>query len=86
VKKLLAASNMPYDRVNHRASYEFVLHMVRVVKLPKIQIMPQDDSASLQSTTACLKDIAQEAHLEIQFVDALSGDISTVGPTASKTK
>jgi hypothetical protein len=86
VKKLLTESNMPYDRVKHRASYEFVLNMIRATKVPRVQILPHDDSSSFQSTTNCLKDIAQEAHLEIEFVESLSGDTVTVAPADSHSR
>jgi len=86
VKKLLAESNLPYDRVKHRASYEFVLNMIRATKVPKVQIMPRDDSASFLSTTNCLKEIAQEAQLVIKFVESLSGDTVTISPSDSKAQ
>ena len=66
VKKLLAESSMPYDPVNHRATYEVTLALVRVKYVAVFKITP-DDAATSSAVHECLGKLASESGLESRF-------------------
>ena len=65
VKDLLAKSGYPYDPVNHRASYELTLAMVRMKKVAMFKVVA--DAASKGAVHECLTKLASEAGLEARF-------------------
>jgi hypothetical protein len=58
IQALLAASKMPYDKVNHRATYEFVLALVRVKSVIGISVTGSASEAEMRASKACLSKLS----------------------------
>lgn len=66
VKRLLAKSNLPFDTVNHRATFEFTLALVRVKRVAAFKV-PGVDSEPGAKVRECLARLATEGGLESRF-------------------
>ena len=66
VKDLLAKSSMPYDPVNHRATYEFTLALVRTKKIAVFKVTAEN-AASISAVQECLTRLASASGLESRF-------------------
>lgn len=66
IKGLLAKSNLPFDTVNHRATFEFTLALVRVKKAAAFKV-PEIDARPGSTVRECLARMAAEVGLESRF-------------------
>jgi hypothetical protein len=66
VKELLEKSSMPYDPVNHRATYEVVLALVRARNVAVFKVN-SEEGADLSAVRQCLTRLASESGLESKF-------------------
>lgn len=66
VKQLLEKSAMPYDPVNHRATYEFVLALVRAKNVAVFKVTAEN-AADVSAVRECLTKLATASGLEFQF-------------------
>jgi hypothetical protein len=66
VKRLLAKSNLPFDTVNHRATFEFTLALVRVKRVAAFKV-PQADAQQDAKVRDCLARLAADVGLESLF-------------------
>jgi hypothetical protein len=67
VKGLLAKSNMPYDPINHRATYEFTLALVRTKKVAVFKVRSPGKEPDLSAVRNCLGEMASSGGLEFRF-------------------
>ena len=54
IQTLLAASKMPYDKVNHRVTYEFVLGMIRMKSVIGINLAGSAGDTEARAARDCL--------------------------------
>jgi hypothetical protein len=66
VKSLLTKSGLPYDQINHRATYEFTLALVRVKNAAVFRMRPNDNADS-QTVRECLTRLATDSGLVVTF-------------------
>jgi hypothetical protein len=67
VKDLLEKSKIPYDPVNHKASYEFTLALIRVKNVAVFKVSSSKKEANLSSVRECLADLSSSGGLEYRF-------------------
>jgi len=65
VKDLLKKADMPYDRVNHKATFDVVLALVRAKQVAAFKVVA--DPASTAGVKDCLARLASEAGLDSRF-------------------
>lgn len=66
VKRLLAKSNLPFDTVNHRATFEFTLALVRVKKVAAFRVT-DGDARQNAAVHECLTRLAAGVGLAPRF-------------------
>jgi hypothetical protein len=69
LKDLLAASGLPFDVKEHRATYEFALALVRVKKGVIFRLKSSDPTGNLAAVRTCLSKLANGIGLEHRFED-----------------
>ncbi len=67
VKDLLAKSGMPFDLKEHRATYEFVLAMVRARNSAVFHVASPDPKEDLAKVRDCLARLAGDGGLGYRF-------------------
>jgi hypothetical protein len=70
LKKMMADAGMTYDPINRRATYQFVLGLIRANGVIQFQITPTERSAQFDTTRACLAQLAQDVGIVPEFVGA----------------
>jgi len=65
VKDLLKKADMPYDRVNHKATFDMVLALVRAKQVAAFKVVA--DPASTAGVKDCLARLASDSGLESIF-------------------
>lgn len=67
VKDALSKSHMPYDPINHRATYEFTLGLVRMKSVGVFKVTSPEKEADLSAVRSCLGQMASSGGLEFRF-------------------
>jgi hypothetical protein len=67
VKDLLEKSKLPYDPINHRATYEFTLALVRAKNMAVFKVTGTSNASDLSAVRDCLGQMASSGGLEFRF-------------------
>ena len=67
VKDLLAKSGMPFDLRDHRASYEFVLALIRARNAAVFHVASTDAKEDLTAVRDCLAKLASSGDMGYRF-------------------
>ena len=69
VQRLLAASGLPFDLKDHRATFEFTLALVRAKNVAVFRVTSADPKEDLAAVRKCLVGLAGSGGLESRFAE-----------------
>lgn len=86
LKKMMADAGMAYDPINRRATYQFVLGLIRANGVIQFQITPMERSEQFDATKACLVQLAQEVGIVPEFVgsDVAGSELKSANDKSDK--
>jgi len=88
VKEVLTKSNLPFDKLKNRATYEATLAMVRTKKHLLVTINPSAASAAFDKTRLCIEDLIKRSNVDGNVADPLTESTSntpTIAPSCTPT-
>ena len=82
VKEVLTKSNLPFDKVNNRKTYEAALAMVRIKTHLFVTINPSTASAAFDKTRQCIEELIKRSEIDGSVAEPASESAPNARPIA----